>query len=272
MLFVLSLGYDLESSSIGNDPHFFLPLTNGDHLCFSIQGQPDFAFNLINDKYIQLNGQFVLPAYEKGHTIANVSTFLGDLGLVVKDPETGNSTIIEVSAQTHSVKVGNSFTIVKDKPVTVDVSDTVSININSNDQTSKLKDEIAWLYINTKIGFGLKVRFYKKHLDLFLTKTDGLTKNSYGLIGKAYLTTRDSRPCYGFFAGQFLTVDVRIDTDYNVIKLGDRKPISVKKAPAWPFLGIFTDCWHAEHIDNQATGVIEGVYTDYVVEHLVPNN
>ena len=70
------------------------------------------------------------------------------------------------------------------------------------------------------------------------------------------------------FTGQFLTVDVTIDTDY-VMKLGDHKPIIVKKAPAWPFLRISTDCWHAEHMDNQATGVIEGVYTDYVVEHLV---
>jgi len=56
------------------------------------------------------------------------------------------------------------------------------------------------------------------------------------------------------------------------MKLGDHKPISVKKAPAWPFLGISTDCWHAEHMDSQATGVIEGVYTYYVVEHLVPTH
>ena len=33
--------------------------------------------------------------------IANVSTFLGDLGLVVKNPKTGNITVIEVSAQDH---------------------------------------------------------------------------------------------------------------------------------------------------------------------------
>ena len=138
-------------------------------MCFSIQGQPDFAFNLINDKYIQLNGQFVLPT--DSHTIANVSTFLGDLGLMVKDPETGNSTIIEVSAHNHSIRVGSSLTIVKDKPVTVDVSNAVSISIDNNDQTSKTKDEAAWLYINTNSGFGLKVRFYREHLDMFFTKT-----------------------------------------------------------------------------------------------------
>ena len=43
-------------------------------MCFSIQGQPNFAFSLISDKYIQLNGQFVLPAPEESHTIANVGS------------------------------------------------------------------------------------------------------------------------------------------------------------------------------------------------------
>ena len=56
--------------------------------------------------------------------------------------------------------------IVKDKPVTVDVSNTVSINVDTNVQTSRLNDESAWLYINTYAGFGMKMRFYKKHMDL----------------------------------------------------------------------------------------------------------
>ena len=82
-----------------NDLHFLLPLPNGDQLCFSIQGQPNFAFSLISDKYIQLNGQFVLPAPEENHTIANVSKFLGDLGLIIKNPASGDVTKIKVSAQ-----------------------------------------------------------------------------------------------------------------------------------------------------------------------------
>ena len=110
---------------MGNDPHFFLPLANGDHMCFSIQGEPDFSFKLINDKYIQLNGQFVLPAEDESHTISNVTTFMGSLGLVVTSPDTGDKTVIKVSAIDHSVLVGSSLTIVKDKPVTVDVSNTI---------------------------------------------------------------------------------------------------------------------------------------------------
>ena len=173
------------TSSVANDPHFYLPLANGDHLCFSVQGEPNFAFNLINSKYIQLNAQFVLPAEDESNTIANVSTFLGDLGIVIRNDDTSKPVVIHVSAQDHSVKVNNSITVVKDKPVFVDVSNsTVTININSDSQTAKLmKDESAWLYLSTE-GFGIKVRFYKKHLDLFFTKTGELSKDTHGLIGK----------------------------------------------------------------------------------------
>ena len=151
-------------------------------MCFSIQGQPNFAFSLIRDEYIQLNGQFVLPAEEESHTIANVSTFLGDLGLLVKNPETGNTTVIKVSAQDHSVAVGGSLTIVKDRSVTVNVFNTVSIKVDAKPHTGGLKDAITWLYINAE-GFGIKVRFYKKHLDMFLIKTNILTNEANGIIG-----------------------------------------------------------------------------------------
>jgi len=41
-------------------------------------------FSLVKDKYAQLNAQFVLPASDESNTIANVSTFFGDLwGLLV---------------------------------------------------------------------------------------------------------------------------------------------------------------------------------------------
>ena len=87
---------------------------------------------------------------------------------------------MHVSIQDHSVKVNDSTTVVKGKPVFVDVSNsTFAISLNTETHTSKLMmDESAWLYINAN-GFGIKVRFYNKHLDLFLTKTSGLNKDSY---------------------------------------------------------------------------------------------
>ena len=171
----------------GEDPHFFLPLTNGDHLCFSIQGQPDFMFSLIQDKFVQLNALFVLPAKDdESETIANVSTFMGKLGLSLQCPLTGKITNIQVSAQDHSVSVAEAVAVVKNRPVTVKISkdSNISLVVDSNVQYDLKKDESAWLNIISDFGFGLQVRFYKKHLNMFLRNTDILTKKAHGLIGK----------------------------------------------------------------------------------------
>ena len=142
-------------------------------------------FSLIKDRYVQLNTQFVLPAEDESHTIANVSTFLGNLGLLLRSPVTGNTTAIKVSAKDHTVLVDGSIIAVKDKPVTVLVSNTFIVDITDdvNQQVHTIKDGSAWLYINTEFGFGIKVRFYKQHLDFFLTKTSGLTSEVHGIIG-----------------------------------------------------------------------------------------
>ena len=59
--------------------------------------------------------------------------------------------------------------------------------------------------------------------------------------------------------GQFLVGNVIIDADYNLMKLGNHKPLPVYKAAAWPLLGVEEDCWYAVSAGNQATGIIEGV-------------
>jgi len=63
--------------------------------------------------------------------------------------------------------------------------------------------------------------------------------------------------------------DIKLDTQYNIMKIGDHKPISVVKGSAWRFLGTDEDCWYGKSTNNQGGGVIEGYYMDYVVEELL---
>ena len=111
---------------------------------------------------------------------------------------------------------------------------------------------------------------------MFLTKTSGLTREANGLIGKLIFCLVCSN-CYEciaiFITGQFLTADVHVDEDDHLIKLNDGQPISVKKGPIWRPMEIAGDCWYRTATDNQGTGIISGVYTDYIVEDLVtPTN
>jgi len=174
----------------GGDPHFFVPLPNGDNLCYSVQGQPDFMFILIKDKHVQLNAQFVLPASDESNTIANVSTFLGNLGLLLRSPSTGKYLIVKVSAQEHSVHIGDETVIVEDVPVQVRITSDLNITTTLDDKTWKVKN--SWLYLNTELGIGMKIRFFKKHLDMVITTGDGLTTRAEGLMGKFIIFTASS--------------------------------------------------------------------------------
>jgi len=71
--------------------------------------------------------------------------------------------------------------------------------------------------------------------------------------------------------GQFMGKTVEIDPDYNMMKIADHKPISVVKRQAWNFLGTDELCYYGRSTDNQASGVIEGSYMDYLVEELLPS-
>ena len=64
---------------------------------------------------------------------------------------------------------------------------------------------------------------------------------------------------------------IEIDTEYNMMKIGDHKPISVVKGPAWHYLGTDEECWYGSKTNNQGAGMIEGNYMDYVVEELLPS-
>ena len=55
-----------------------------------------------------------------------------------------------------------------------------------------------------------------------------------------------------------------------MIKIGDRKPISVIKDAFWNFLETDEQCWYSRSSDNQGGGVIQGSYLDYVVKELLP--
>ena len=71
--------------------------------------------------------------------------------------------------------------------------------------------------------------------------------------------------------GQFMGKEIKMDTEYNMMKIGDLKPIQVVKAPAWHFLGSNEECWYGKSTNNQGGGVIEGNYMDYVIEELLPS-
>jgi len=73
-------------------------------------------------------------------------------------------------------------------------------------------------------------------------------------------------------AGQFMGANnydnrsrCRNNKDYS----NNRAPFSVKLGKIWPYLNIPGTCWYPVSSDEQGRGVIEGDYTDYIVDDLL---
>ena len=68
-------------------------------------------------------------------------------------------------------------------------------------------------------------------------------------------------------------IKVDIDKEAGLMKFGDnRAPFSVKNDEIWPYLRMPGTCWYPTDTDDQGVGVLEGVYTDYIVDDLFAFN
>ena len=170
-------------ASGGADPHFLCQLRNNENLCFSVQGIPDFIFNLFSDKNLLLNAKFALPKIEESRLLINSSTFIEQMGLIVKQPVTNMVTKAKISALDHSILIGNNLIIVEDHPITVNILNNSVTTVIEDTSVNLDQDETAWVKVMTNIGFSLKFKFVKKHLDYIITDTTGLTTEAHGIQG-----------------------------------------------------------------------------------------
>ena len=91
----------VPSSSGGADPHFVCSLKDGENLCFSVQGIAGFVFNLFSDLILQMNAKFSEPSIEESWSLMNGSTFVQQLGLIIKHPISDVTTKVKISALDH---------------------------------------------------------------------------------------------------------------------------------------------------------------------------
>ena len=128
-----------------------------------------------------------MPQAEESHSILNSTTFIQQLGLIIKDPISNISTKLKISALDHSIITADSHITVKEYPVIINIiNNTVTTTVETVSANPD-HDETAWVRIITDVGFGLKLRFVKKHLDYVITDSSGLTLNAHGIQGIQYI-------------------------------------------------------------------------------------
>ena len=172
-----------SNPSGGADPHFMCPLKNGNNLCFSVQGIPDFIFNLFSDSHLQLNAKFSLPEFEESQSLLNSSTFMQELGFTVKHPITNIHTNVKVSALDHSISIAGSLISVKNYPLIIKIINSTVTTTFEATSVSTNPGETPWVKIITDVDFSLKLKFVKYHIDFVVIDSSGLSKQAHGIQG-----------------------------------------------------------------------------------------
>ena len=126
---------------------------------------------------------FVNQVLKKSRSLVHSSTFIQQLGLIIKHPNSNVSNKVKVSALDHSIQIDSILLTVKDSPITISVINNTVTTIVETFSANPSHDETAWVRIITDIGFSLKLKFVKKHLDYVITDCCGLTSKAHGIQG-----------------------------------------------------------------------------------------
>lgn len=157
----------------GDDPHFSIVLPNGKMLCYTVQGEHGFAFNLISNERLHMNAKFVSDA------LRDEVTWLGSMGLVFHGTKRSNSTKLRFEAGENKIYIGDKvilgaksiekLTFVHDKLI---VSETDKPSYYPSVQV-KLEE----------LDLSFTIKFMNNHLDMFWHTTGVQMPDSHGLVG-----------------------------------------------------------------------------------------
>ena len=156
------------------DPHFLVPLFSSHLLCYSIQGYPGLAFNLVYSKNFIVNAQFVDSMNDIKET-----TWIGKLAVIVKIFNTSNAVVFDSVKQEVSVERQGSFKAAFIKKIIFNVDG--GINFIKSIRKKVGNPIVHVIYAKPKVEFD--VSFYKNHLDINWSIQYDELPELHGLIG-----------------------------------------------------------------------------------------
>lgn len=235
----------------GGDPHFSVLLPNGYNLCFSIQGEQGFVFNLIRSPQITVNALFTKDDYR------NDITWMGSLSVIINHlPYHGsNHTILhfDISDRTISIDTDNELKANDIKEISIDKDHLKVLSRESPVTDSKV------LILMKEIGLVFSVEYMQTHLDILFQSVPQVSTHNCSYHG---------------LLGQFFCQGHTLDLTRQLLLFPDmkREPLPVKSSPIWSFMEREEDsiqrCWMAMNTGYQGEGLIEGSYLDYLVPSL----
>jgi len=162
------------TGKIYGDPHFIVPLMSNETLCYSIQGYPGLAFNLISNKHFIINAVFVDSVGDTSE-----ATWIGKLAVI---PQNGNNSDIMVFDS-----VNQEVTIVGQGTFRASAIQKIIINENGNIKFTKGVQTAGNPTVHvsyTKPQADFDVTLYSNHLDVDWNLQYDEFADLHGLMGK----------------------------------------------------------------------------------------
>ena len=160
------------------DPHFMVPLQSKEILCYSIQGYPGLAFNLIYNKNFIINAHFVDSMGDK-----NEATWIGKLAVIPQNRNNSHAVIFDsVNQEVIMVGQGGSFEASVIQKITFKGNGKMSVKFTKGVSKRAGNPTVHVTYTKPQADFD--VSFHKNHLNVdWNLDYDKLTE-SEGLMGK----------------------------------------------------------------------------------------
>ena len=162
---------------MGDDPHFSIALPSGKLLCYTVQGEHGFVFNLISNKMFHMNAMFV-PDSRREEV-----TWLGSMGIIVQNSQykTSDATYLRFETKGKKIYIGDKVTLLAKNIEKLSFS-------NGKLTISEATPFEGFRYPSVLVdlqdaGLNFTIKFMNEHLDLFWHNTGKNTEDSHGIIG-----------------------------------------------------------------------------------------
>ena len=161
------------------DPHFMVPLQSKEILCYSIQGYPGLAFNLIYNKNFIINAHFVDSMGDK-----NEATWIGKLAVIPQKRNNSHAVIFD-SVNQEVIMVGQgSFEASVIQKITFDQNEKMSVKFTKGVSKRAGNPTVHVTYTKPQADFD--VSFHKNHLNVDWNLDYDKLSESEGLMGKLH--------------------------------------------------------------------------------------
>ena len=146
-------------------------------LCYSIQGVPGLAFNLLSSRHLIINALFIDSVNDPTQ-----ATWIGKLAIIPQ--HTGNSQPIIFDSESQSIKIVDQGTFKSQFLQHVIINETGSIAVKTTRGVNRQDgNPTVTVYLTNPVA-SFDVTFYKDHLDVnWKIQTDEMD-GSHGLLGK----------------------------------------------------------------------------------------